>query len=191
LGNRLLFDNVEVPQMLRFSLLTLLVLTPACFANAQVPVTTSTSSPTSSAPAPDLSKIDIPTVPFCDLVSHADKYDNQIVRTQAIIYYGFEASVLYHVGCDRFDTWAAYDSSYDGKTQQGKRLFKMLTKGNSGDYNSAQVTVVGRFLGKKQVAFRVKDKTYYTGYGHMNMFDSQLTIMRLDDVTPTPREARR
>lgn len=176
--------------MFRLLLLTFLT-TSAAVAMAQVPIATSTSSPVNSAPAPDLSKMDIPTVSFCDLVSHPDKYDNQIIRTQAIIYYGFEASVLYHVNCDRFDTWAAYDNSYDGKTKQGKKLYKMLTKGDGGDYNSAQVTIVGRFLGKKPVAYRLKDKTYYMGYGHLNMFDYQLKIMRLDDVTPTPRDAVR
>ena len=177
--------------MLRFLLLTLFLTTSAAFAVAQVPVATSTSSPVNSAPAPDLSKMDIPTIGFCELVSHLDKYDNQIVRTQAIIYYGFEASVLYHTNCDRFDTWAAYDSSYDGNTKLGKKLYKMLTKGNAGDYNSAQVVIVGRFLGKKQVAYRLKDKTYYMGYGHLNMSDYQMTIMRLDDITPTPRNAVR
>jgi hypothetical protein len=150
-----------------------------------------TSAPVNSAPAPDLSTMQVPTVSFCELVSHPDKYDNQIVRTQAVVYYGFEASVLYHADCDRFDTWAAYDSSYDGKTKDAKKLYKMLTKGNSGDYNSAQVIIVGRFLGKKQVAYRLKDKTYYMGYGHMNMFDYQLTIMRLEEVNPTPRAAIR
>ena len=177
--------------MLKSLLLTSLLGASAVIAGAQVPVATSTSAPVNSAPAPDLSKMQVPTVNFCELVSHPDKYDNQIVRTQAIVYYGFEASVLYHADCDRFDTWAAYDGSYDGKTKEGKKLYKILAKGNSGDYNSAQVVIVGRFLGKKQVAFRLKDKTYYMGYGHMNMFDYQLTIILLEDVTPTPRSAIR
>lgn len=177
--------------MLKLLILTILLPTVTVTSSAQVPVATSTKSPIDSAPAPDLSKIQIPDVAFCELVSHPDRYDNQIVRTQALIYHGFEASVLYHAKCQRFDTWAAYDSSYDGKTNQGKRLYKLLTKGNSGDYNFAQVTLIGRFLGKKQVAYRLKDKTFYMGYGHLNMFDYQFTIMRLDDVTVTPRNAIR
>jgi hypothetical protein len=164
--------------LIRIVLMTLVAIAGLLIANGQVPVTTSTSSPTDSPPAPDLSKIDIPTVGFCDLVHNPEKYDNQIVRTQAIIYYGFEASVLYLPACKKFDTWAAYDRSYDAKTKESKKLYKILTKGS--DDRTADVIIVGRFSGKRQVAFKVKDKTYYMGYGHMNMFDYQFTIMRVD-----------
>ena len=148
--------------------------------NGQGAVTTSTSSPTNSLPTPDLSKIEIPTVGFCDLVRNPEKYDGQIVRTQALLYYGFEASVLYLPACDKFDTWASYDRSYDAKVKESKKLYKILTKGNDRDYNVADIVIVGRFDGKKQVAFKIKDKTYYMGYGHMNMFDYQFTIMRVE-----------
>jgi hypothetical protein len=172
------------------SVLLVLLLGVGCL-SAQVAVPTSTSSPTGSAAAPDLSKITVPTVGFCELVSDPEKYDSQIVRTEAVIYYGFEASVLYLPGCDKFDTWASYDAAYDGKSKEGKRLYRMLTKGKSGEYTSAYAVLVGRFDGKKQVAFKLKEKVYYMGYGHMNIFDYQFTIMRVELAKKTPADAKR
>jgi hypothetical protein len=78
--------------MLKLSLPTLLLIGSAAFASAQVPIATSTSTPVNSAPAADLSKLQIPTVNFCELVSHPVKYDNQIVRTQPCD--GFTSSTM-------------------------------------------------------------------------------------------------
>ena len=176
--------------MLRFAILILTILTGALSVSGQVPVATSTGTPTNSPPTPDLSKIEIPTVEFCDLVSAPERYDNQIVSTHAIIYYGFEASVLYLPACNKLDTWAAYDPSYDGRAKESKELYKILTKGKDNDYRLADVTLVGRFIGKKQVAFKLKDKTYYMGYGHMNMFPYQFTIMQVENAKAAPANAK-
>lgn len=123
-------------------------------------------------------------------MGNPEKYDNQIIRTQAIIYYGFEASALYLPACNKLDTWAAYDSSYDGKAKESKKLYKILSKGKGNDYMIAEVTIVGRFIGKKQVFIKLKDKTYYTGYGHMNMFPYQFTIMRVESAKAAPADAK-
>src|SRR2546425_10517689 len=107
-------------------------------APAQVPVVTNPSSPRNSPPAPDLSKIDIPTIDFCDLVRDPEKFDNQIVRTRALITTGFEQSTLNLPACDSLDTWAEFDRSYDPKAPESKRLYKLL-KGGANDYRSAEV----------------------------------------------------
>ena len=172
--------------MIRIAGLALIIMYGAFSVSGQVPVATSTSTPVNTPPAPDLSKIDIPTVGFCDLVDNPQKYDSQIVRTQAIIYYGFEASALYLPACNKLDTWASYDPSYDGKAKESKKLYKILTKGKDNDYRIAEIIIVGRFTGKKQVAFKLKDKTIYMGYGHMNMFPYQFTIMRVESAKAAP-----
>ena len=141
--------------MTRIAVLALIIMYGAFSVSGQVPVATSTSTSVNTPPAPDLSKIDIPTVGFCDLVDNPQKYDSQIVRTQAIIYYGFEASVLYLPACNKLDTWASYDPSYDGKAKESKKLYKILTKGKDNDYRIAEIIIVGRFTGKKQVAFKL------------------------------------
>lgn len=176
--------------MLKIATLVLSVLTWALSVSGQVPVPTNTGTPTNSPPAPDLSKIEVPTVGFCDLVGGPEKYDNEIVRTRAIIYYGFEASLLYLPTCNKLDTWAAYDPSYDGKAKESKKLYKILTKGRDNDYQIADVIIVGRFIGKKQMAFKIKDKTYYMGYGHMNIFPYQFTIMRVESAKAGPDSAK-
>jgi hypothetical protein len=152
--------------------------------NGQVAVPTSTGTPSHSAPAPDLSKIEIPTVNFCDLVHNPEKFDKQILRTQAIIYYGFEASVLYVTACDKFDTWASYDSTYDEKAKEGRKLYKLLTKGKYSDYKRADVIIVGRFDGRRQqfslTLKNGKNFSYSMGYGHLNVYPYQFTIMRVE-----------
>jgi len=176
--------------MLRIAILALTVLAGALSVSGQVPVATSTGTPTNSPSAPDLSKIEIRTVAFCDLVGTPEKYDNQIVRTQAIIYFGFEASLLYLPGCNNLNTWAAYDPSYDGKARGSRKLYKILTKGNENDYKTAEITSVGRFLGKMQIASKFKNTTFYMGYGHMNMYPYQFTIMRVESAKAAPADAK-
>ena len=166
--------------MLRIVILALALFGGILTVSGQVPVPTNTSTPTNSLPTPDLSKIEITTVEFCDLVGNPEKYDKQIVRTRAFLLYGFEASGLFLPACNKLDTWAAYDSSYDAKAKESKKLYKILTKGNDNKDRVAEVVIVGRFYGKKQVAFKLRDKTYYTGYGHLNISDYQFTIMRVD-----------
>ena len=171
---------------MRIVILIMVLVVGLQLATAQVPVVTNTSSPRNSPPAPDLSKIDIPTIDFCDLVRDPEKFDNQIVRTRALITTGFEQSTLNLPACDSLDTWAEFDRSYDPKAPESKRLYKLL-KGGANDYRSAEVMVVGRFTGKKQVFLKTKNKTYYMGYGHLNMFSYLFTVMRVDSATKVPR----
>ncbi|HLL74065.1 MAG TPA: hypothetical protein VK421_02115 [Pyrinomonadaceae bacterium] len=176
--------------MIRVAVLALALIAGCFCVRGQVPVATSTGTPANMPPAPDLSKTEVPTVGFCDLVSDPEKYDSQVVRTKALIYFGFETSSLYLPACRQLDTWAAYDPSYDGKAKESKKLYKILAGGKSNYYKIAEVTIVGRFIGKKQVVIKLKDKTYYTGYGHMNMFPYQFIILRVESAKAAPADIK-
>lgn len=129
--------------------------------------------------------MEIPVVEFCELVHNPEKYDNQILRTRAVIYFAFEASALYLPDCKSLDTWADYDGMYDRKAKESRNLQKILSKGDRNQVRNAELVIVGRFLGKRQ-ALKLKDKTYYIGYGHNNVFNYQFTIMRVERAKAAP-----
>jgi hypothetical protein len=148
---------------------------------AQVPGTTSTSTPIAQPPSPDRSSIEIPPVDFCDLVQRPAEFDGQIIRTHAIWYSAFEGSALFLPACEKLDTWAEFDASYSGKSKPEKKLYKIFSRGNVGDVNQAEIVFVGRFTGKRQT-FQIGKFAYSMGYGHMNMYPYLFTIMRVENA---------
>src|ERR1044072_7060398 len=76
------------------------------------------------------------------------------------------------------------------KQKRVRSSTKSLPKDGINDYQIADVIIVGRFIGKKQMAFKIKDKTYYMGYGHMNIFPYQFTIMRVESAKAAPDGAK-
>jgi len=110
-------------------------------------------------------------VRFCDLISKPERYNNKIVRTEAVFYANHENSALYSPEC--LDTtnyvWTDFDLSYDYSDESVMKKFSELRCPHvpcpSG---KAKVTVVGRFEGPSQ-----------EGYGHLNGYRFRIVIMRI------------
>jgi len=114
------------------------------------------------------------TVPYCELVRNATRFNNVIVRTEAIFYKNLENSIFRDPRCSDNLTWVEFDPAYAYSSETLKNKFTELAclkqarcEGN------AQITVVGRFEGPKE-----------TGYGHLGCCPTRFLIMRIEKVEP-------
>jgi len=115
-----------------------------------------------------------PTVAFCDLVGDPGRYDGKVVRTQAIISVGFEVAIVYDPKCGDREKRAWYDfdqSTYEPEEKGWKALRNLLfsKEGKGRSRNRARTMMVGRLNGSNQ-----------NGYGHLNQYHYQFTIMHID-----------
>jgi hypothetical protein len=135
---------------------------------------------------------DIETVSFCDLINNAERYDKKVVRVRAIYAVGLETSRVYIPGCDKA-TWAEVDSGVK-KASDSKALknFRRLTKGRTVRSKGVvtypmprrvEILAVGRFDGVKPT-YHVGPMTLRPGFGHMDAFDYQFTILKLEEANP-------
>jgi|GEM_PF-1969118 len=120
-----------------------------------------------------------PTVAFCELIRHPQRYDNHVVRTEAISAIGVESAVLYDPQCSTAETrvWVTHDSAWSLADKKLQTAYNNLLydenngripRGHSG---RARAVLVGRFEASN------KD-----GYGHLNQYRFQFVIMNLEKV---------
>jgi hypothetical protein len=120
-----------------------------------------------------------PTVAFCELVSHPQRYDKRVVRTEAISAIGIESAVLYDPQCSTEETraWVTYDSAWSKTDQKLRTAYNNLLSDENngriprGHSGRARAVLVGRF--------EASDKN---GYGHLNQYRFQFVIMNLEKV---------
>ena len=126
-----------------------------------------------------------PTVAFCELIRHPERYDKRLVRTEAISAIGVESAVLYDPQCstEGTRTWVTYD---DGWEKADKKLQKAyldllydenngrIPRGHSG---RAKVVLVGRFEASNK-----------NGYGHLNQYRFQFSMMGIEKVERVPED---
>jgi hypothetical protein len=158
------------PSMIGSSLVLLMLALSACTAH-----TASSDNKFSS---------DTPTVAFCDLVRDPNRHDGQVVRTEAIVAVGFEVAILYDPKCGDSEKRAWYDfdqSSYQPDEKGWKSLRELLfpaSKERARHYSGrAKATMVGRF-----------DASDKNGYGHLNQYHFQFTIMRVERAEAVPSD---
>lgn len=133
-----------------------------------------------------LSKTDIPTVSYCELVRNPARYNQKFIRVHGIYQLaGGEYSNLHDPGClnnptveenfrAEIETWVWFDDALETQTRPG--IFKIF--GQLRDlYGWVDVIVVGKFLGS--------DK--HGGYGHLNSGRFMLNVIRIEQVQPVKK----
>jgi hypothetical protein len=119
---------------------------------------------------------DIPTVDYCELINHPEKYDQKTVRVRAIYRYGYEWSEIYCPDC--FDrnrrTWVESDNLTETcpKTKAIKQLRDSGYKGRT-----VRVVMVGKFHGSGG------------GYGHLNGYRFQLDVSCVEEAKTIFRDS--
>lgn len=118
-------------------------------------------------------------VAFCELISHPERYDGRIIRTEAISAIGVESAVVYDPQCSTGETrtWVTHDAAWAKADKKLQTAYNNLLydenngripRGRSG---RARAVLVGRFEASN------KD-----GYGHLNQYRFQFVIMGIERV---------
>lgn len=135
------------------------------------------------------------TVDFCDLVHRAAEYDQKLIRVRTFYIAGFEASLFRKLDCNDKDVWVEFDPSVRNNTK-GKVLktFNRLTDtarvrtpdgGVDWPTRMVEVLAVGRFAGARRT-YKIGNRTRTQGYGHLNGFDFQFTVLSIEEVKALP-----
>jgi hypothetical protein len=104
-------------------------------------------------------------VNFCDLVNHANLYENKMISTRAIAVAAFESAYLYDSLCDSKEQRVYFE--YENE-QAAKDLEALLGDFVRGNVRKADVTIIGRF-----------ESSNKEGYGHLNSFRFRFTIIKV------------
>jgi hypothetical protein len=127
----------------------------------------------------------VPTVAFCEIISHPELYSKKIVRTEAISAIGMESQVLYDPQCSTEEkrTWVIHDAAWkkQDKKLQAAYLALLFDKNNNriprGRSGRAKVVLTGRF-----------EDSNKDGYGHLNQYRFQFAIMGIEKVERVPED---
>ena len=134
---------------------------------------------------------EIPTIAYCDLVREPIFYDNKVVRISVNYIAAFEGSIIRDSDCDGKDTWVRFDAKVkDATPRKIWKKFDRLTdtspeyKNGGVNYPSrlVKVTWIGLFQGVKR-AQKIGNLTLPLGYGHMNGFDFQFVVQKVETVS--------
>jgi hypothetical protein len=131
---------------------------------------------------------DIPVVSYCELVNNAEKFDQKFVRVKAIYSRGFESSIFYDESCENNKvSWVNLNAGYEKNTDSYllKRFRKMIKGSNREKPREFELSMVGKFDGKRQASTLktpAKTFTFSVGYGHLDAFDYQLTVLKIEEV---------
>lgn len=131
---------------------------------------------------------DVQTVSYCELVNNAEKYDQQFLRVKATYSSGFESSIFFDDSCsDNKVSWATFVSAYEQNTKSVvlNKLNKLFKRSSQKKHREIEMLIVGKFDGKRQVSTLktpAKTFTFSMGYGHMNAFDYQLTVLKVEKI---------
>jgi hypothetical protein len=117
-----------------------------------------------------------PAVELCDLIRSPDRYDGQVVRTQAVYFRNMENQRLEDPACNTENAfvWVEFEPSYvyTDKSLE-KRLQETLCPSVPCPIGRARVTMVGRFEGPQHGPF-----------GHLDDYRFRFSVIRLEAVEP-------
>jgi hypothetical protein len=127
------------------------------------------------------SRVDIPTVRFCDLIKNPNRYDGQIIRIEAILLENQTPRLdggdpfLYHAGCTRtdFSVVVEWSKSFKETVMVHDTLERIRNKPDRNGNTRTAVTVVGQFHGSGK-----------RKYGHLDWADGQFVIHTLEKAAP-------
>ncbi|MDQ2975254.1 MAG: hypothetical protein M3R69_07570 [Acidobacteriota bacterium] len=140
------------------------------------------SAPAQNKPTP--SSI-IPTVRFCELTTHPEKYLNKLVRTEASFVVWWESSYFYSDSCKGNDheLSSAPDCSDTDKkcltlfSLQWKKLDRHM-RSQKGGTSRVKAVFIGRLVGPGE-------------FGHLGSFKYEFRIRSVERVSPIPRVFRK
>lgn len=142
----------------------------------------------------------IATVALCELLANPAAYDGKVVRVSGTYRAGFEHSFM---AC-KTRTWVEFAPSFEKATPPRilRRLEEREPPECDGAYRSRsteiRLTVVARFEASK-VTGKLFGHELRSHFGHLNGYDSQLTILAVEDagwnragkaVFPNPEEGK-
>jgi hypothetical protein len=125
----------------------------------------------------------IPTVPFCELASHPERYINKLVRTKANNIVWRESSYLYADRCldaehRVHDNWDCADDDYACQRRFFAQLGKLARHARSKPSSIPTVRVKAVFLGRLVGP---------GSYGHPESFRYEFRITRVERVADISR----
>jgi hypothetical protein len=141
---------------------------------------------------------------LCELLKEPERFNGKMVQFRAVVFYGFEASLLRDDSCSA-EVWLAAgfainmtlpggvqkpssppivlkkDSDYQ---KMSEYLSKSYTNSEhqTGPLYTVTVNAIGRFehVNKRKTT---PEERRYTGFGHMRVYESQLVLQSVSDVT--------
>ncbi len=124
----------------------------------------------------------VPTVDFCALTVHPERYVGKLIRVKASLVSWWESSYLYNVKCESGERKIhdALDCSGEKECEElSKRVYGVINRQQRPDKNEyasrAYVTLVGRLVGPSEI-----------GFGHLNWAKFQFRIRKVEAATPMP-----
>jgi hypothetical protein len=131
----------------------------------------------------------IPTVDLCDLLDEKGIWNNKIIRVKSTYFRGFEGSLMRDSGCYDEAVWVRFGNSVEASTpREVWNQFELLTAtkieqtSDGGRYVTdpqVVVTWIGLFQSVKAKQKNGKSD-FRLGFGHMNRFDSQFTVRKIE-----------
>ena len=123
----------------------------------------------------------IPTVAFCELTSHPEKYVNKLVRTEASYIVWWESSYLYGDRCIDEDhkisnSWDCAEDDQECQNKfhtEWKKLEPFMRSQKGSDTQRVKAVFVGRLAGPGR-------------YGHLDGFQYEFRIVSIGKVTAIP-----
>lgn len=120
----------------------------------------------------------VPTVNFCDLTVHPERYAGKLVRVKATIISWWESSYLYNVKCETTEKKIhdGVDCSNDADCERiGREAYDIINRAQQTDSDGyvyrANLTIVGRLVGPST-----------TGFGHLNGFKFEFRIRTVESA---------
>ncbi|HKS26538.1 MAG TPA: hypothetical protein VJS44_01900 [Pyrinomonadaceae bacterium] len=129
--------------------------------------------------------VKIPTVSFCDLTDHPERYLNRVVRVRASYIAWWESSYLYSDSCrDDYhkihDAPACENPSDDECRKRADKIWSALSPKMRADKNNFAQRVSAVFVG------RLKGPG---AFGHLGAFRYEFRIMRVEKAELIPESA--
>ena len=125
----------------------------------------------------------IPTVGYCELASHPEKYIGKLVRTEASYIVWWESSYLYSRSCLDSDHKIHNSMDCDAEDQEcrerffseWKKLDPYMRSQPDSDVQRVKAVFIGRLVGPN-------------GYGHLNGFRYEFRIKAVERASAIPKK---
>lgn len=116
----------------------------------------------------------IPTVEYCDLIRHAEDYDQKQIRIKAVYRVGYEWSEIYCPDCfnQKERTWVEFDDDFESCTNSA--IAKQVKDGE----RTLSVTIVGVFHSSSR------------NYGHMGSYRFEFVVKCIESAKLLLKDGR-
>ena len=112
-------------------------------------------------------------IQYCDLIDDASQFENKVIRVRGVYAVSMENSSLGDPACRTHDpfTWVVSEpySDFDAALKAAK-IWRD---------DRAEVVLLGKFHGKG-----------HEGYGHLNAYRYQFSVMKVEELTRLAPEVR-